>query len=94
LGRTQINTNTEITCLSGSSPDERERPKWHPEIRAFDSRLFADATNPFIGAGRRAAGLPGFPILETAGITILFALVEMKRPMIAFLPLEEDFALV
>ena len=40
-------------------------------VRAFDLRLFADATNPFIGAGRRVAGLPGFPTLETAGINIL-----------------------
>ena len=42
-------------------------------IRAFDSRLFADAANPFIGAGRRIAGFPGPPALESPGINILSA---------------------
>jgi hypothetical protein len=40
-------------------------------IRAFDSRFFTDATNPFIGAGGRVAGFPGLSALETAGINIL-----------------------
>jgi hypothetical protein len=42
-------------------------------IGAFDARLFTNAANPFIGAGRRVAGLPGLPALETAGIDILSA---------------------
>jgi hypothetical protein len=40
-------------------------------IRAFDSRLFADAANPLIRAGRRITGPPGIPALEAAGINIL-----------------------
>src|SRR5258708_40281675 len=42
-------------------------------IRAFDSWLFTDAANPFIGAGRRITGFPGFSALETPGIYILSA---------------------
>src|SRR5260221_9764937 len=40
-------------------------------ISAFDSRLFTNATNPFITAGRRITGFPGPPALETARIHIL-----------------------
>jgi hypothetical protein len=40
-------------------------------IGAFDSRLFTDPTNPFIGACRRITGFPGLLALETAGINIL-----------------------
>ena len=39
-------------------------------IRAFDARLLTDTGNPFIGAGGRITGLPGFPALETAGINV------------------------
>src|SRR5260370_28893901 len=40
-------------------------------IRAFDSWLFTHAANPFIGAGGRITGFPGFSALETSGVYIL-----------------------
>src|SRR5260370_38156538 len=42
-------------------------------IRAFDSWLFTHAANPFIGAGWRITGFPGFSAMETSGIYILSA---------------------
>src|SRR5260370_41099838 len=43
------------------------------KCRASDSWLYTHAANPFIGAGRRITGFPGFSALETSGIYILSA---------------------
>src|SRR5712671_2580359 len=40
-------------------------------LRAFDSRLFADTTNPFIAAGGRVTRPPGFPAFEPPRINVL-----------------------
>src|SRR2546426_5236119 len=40
-------------------------------VRALDSRLLADASNPFIAAGRRVTRSPGFPALEPPRINVV-----------------------
>lgn len=48
--------------------DLKEAAIW--TIAAFDSRLFTDATNPFVRAGQRISGLSSLPALEAARINI------------------------
>ena len=47
-------------------------------IRTFDSRLFANTTNPFIGAGGRVPAFTGLQTFEASGVNILSA--PEKRP--------------
>src|SRR5882724_1297015 len=50
-------------------------------VRAFDSRLLTDTTNPFIRAGGRITGFPGLSALEAAGINILSPAKERSKQL-------------
>jgi hypothetical protein len=42
-------------------------------VAALDARLFADSSDPLVGAGRRVSGLASFPALEAARVDVFTA---------------------